>query len=100
MSKRGIDCSGFVYLTYRKKFGIDLPRSTDLQSALGKKVAQNNLQAGDLVFFKTGLFQKHVGIFLENRKFVHVSTRKGVVISSLDERYWSKSYWLAKRVYL
>ena len=100
MSKRGIDCSGFVYLIYRSKFGIDLPRSTDLQSSLGKKVSRSNLQAGDLVFFKTGFFQKHVGIFLENRKFVHVSTRRGVMISSLDEQYWSRHYWMSKRVYL
>ncbi|MDW7773561.1 MAG: NlpC/P60 family protein [Desulfobulbaceae bacterium] len=100
MSIQGIDCSGFVHLTYRSKFGIDLPRSTDLQVKLGKKVVRSSLQAGDLVFFKTGFFQKHVGIFLENQKFMHVSTRNGVMISSLDEHYWSRKYWMAKRVYL
>lgn len=100
MSKRGIDCSGFVYLTYRSKFGIELPRSTTLQSSLGREIARNNLQAGDLVFFKTGLFQKHVGIYLENRRFLHVSTHNGVMISSMDEQYWSGNYWMAKRIYL
>jgi len=100
MSKRGVDCSGFVYLTYRSKFGIDLPRTTDLQSSVGKKIARNNLQAGDLVFFKTGFFRKHVGIFLEERKFMHASASRGVMVSSLDEEYWADSYWMAKRIYL
>ena len=100
MSKRGIDCSGFVYLTYRSKFGVDLPRSTDLQSSLGKRIPRGNLQAGDLVFFKTGMFQRHVGIFLEDRKFLHVSTQRGVMISRLDEQYWDGNYWMAKRIYL
>jgi cell wall-associated NlpC family hydrolase len=100
MSKKGIDCSGFVYITYRSKFGIDLPRTTDQQSILGREVARNRLQPGDLVFFKTGIFQKHVGIFLEKRKFLHVSTSSGVVISNLDEPYWSGKYWRARRIYL
>ena len=99
LSKKGVDCSGYVYLTYRSKFGIDLPRTTDSQSSLGIKISQDNLKAGDLVFFKTGLFKKHVGIFLEDRKFMHASTSKGVIISSLDEEYWSDNYWKAKRIY-
>jgi cell wall-associated NlpC family hydrolase len=100
MSKEGIDCSGFVYHTYLTKFGIELPRSTDLQAKLGKEVAPNSMQAGDLVFFKTGLSMKHVGIYLEDRKFLHASTRKGITISSLDEQYWSRNYWMAKRISL
>jgi cell wall-associated NlpC family hydrolase len=100
MSKRGIDCSGFVYLTYRSKFGIDLPRTADRQSSVGTKIAQGSLQAGDLVFFKTGLFRRHVGIFLEDRQFMHASSSNGVMISSLDEDYWSGSYWKAKRISL
>lgn len=100
MSKEGIDCSGFVYHTYLTKFGIELPRSTDLQAKRGKKVAPNDIQTGDLVFFKTGLSMKHVGIYLEDRKFLHASTRKGIMISSLDEQYWSRNYWMAKRLSL
>ena len=100
MSKRGIDCSGFIYLTYRSQFGIDLPRTTDLQSSVGRKISRNNLQAGDLVFFKTGFFRKHVGIYVEDRKFMHASSSKGVMMSSLDDEYWSGNYWMAKRIYL
>ena len=98
LSKKGVDCSGFVYLTYQSKFGIKLPRTTAQQARAGGEVRQHNLRAGDLVFFKTGMSAKHVGIYLENRKFVHASTSKGVMISSLDDYYWSRKYWKSVRV--
>lgn len=95
LSKQGIDCSGFVYITFRDRFGIALPRNTDEQSTLGRKIDERELRAGDLVFFRTGRNIRHVGIFLEDRKFLHASTLKGVMISSLDDAYWSKEYWRA-----
>lgn len=95
LSKSGIDCSGFVYITFRDRFGIALPRNTDEQSTLGRKIGEGELRAGDLVFFRTGQNIRHVGIFLEDRKFLHASTLKGVMISSLDDVYWSKEYWRA-----
>ncbi len=96
--RKGIDCSGFVYVTFREKFGRIMPRTTKGQSTLGSNIGQKSLQAGDLVFFKTGFFTKHVGIFIENRNFMHASTSKGVMISSLDNVYWSDKYWMAKRL--
>ena len=51
LSKNGIDCSGLVYKTYRTKFGIDLPRSTEYQSKTGQAIKKAQLKAGDLVFF-------------------------------------------------
>ena len=98
LSKKGIDCSGFVYVTYLTKLGIKVPRTTDLQATAGQEISQKNLKAGDLVFFKTKLFSKHVGIYLESRKFLHASTSKGVIISSLDDSYWSQKYWKSVRV--
>jgi len=98
LSKSGVDCSGFVYLTYLSRFGIKLPRSTELQAALGKKVARKNLRVGDLIFFKTGIFQKHVGIYLGKGEFIHASTSIGVTKSRLDNVYWADKYWKAKRV--
>lgn len=95
LSKSGIDCSGFVYLTFRDRFGIALPRSSDAQVQLGRRVGEAELRTGDLVFFRTGRNDRHVGIFLEDRKFLHASTLKGVMISSLDDIYWSKEYWRA-----
>ena len=99
LSKNGIDCSGLVYLTFRDRFGIELPRTTKQQLLSGKTIDdQADLKAGDLVFFKTGIWQRHVGIYLEQKKFLHVSTKKGVSISHLDNPYWRKRYWQAIRV--
>lgn len=98
LSKHGIDCSGFTYVTFRSKLGCTLPRTTRLQAKTGKKVSRYNLHAGDLVFFKTGLFVRHVGIYLGDSKFLHASTSKGVVISSLRETYWKKHFWTARRI--
>lgn len=98
LSKDGIDCSGFVYRTFRQKLGINIPRSTELQIKLGTKVSKNKLRAGDLVFFKTASKVRHVGIYLENNKFLHASTSKGVMISKLDNVYWKQKFWQAKRL--
>ncbi len=95
LSKRGVDCSGFVYLTFRDRFGIALPRSTTEQAVLGYPIGEGELRTGDLVFFRTGRNVRHVGIFLQDRQFLHASTIKGVTISSLDDQYWSKEYWRA-----
>ena len=98
LSKSGVDCSGFVYLTYGARFSIKLPRSTDEQINVGPEISQRDLNPGDLVFFKTGKSIRHVGIYIEERKFIHASTEKGVMISSLDDQYWSKKYWTSVRV--
>ncbi len=98
LSRNGIDCSGFVYVTFRSKLGIVLPRSTELQGELGKSVGKGQLRTGDLVFFKTGIFVRHVGIYLERGRFLHASTTRGVMISELEDDYWKSAYWKAKRI--
>jgi len=98
MSKKGVDCSAFVQLTYKSKFGINLPRTTRIQSTRGVPIPEQKLETGDLVFFKTGVNDQHVGIFLEDRKFLHASSSKGVMISSLDDSYWSRKFWTARRI--
>lgn len=98
LSKQGIDCSGFVYLTFQEIFHIHLPRTTKDQIHSGQIVSRSELRTGDLVFFRTGQRQRHVGIYLEQRNFMHVSTRKGVTISSLDNVYWRNRYWKSVRI--
>ena len=98
LSKKGIDCSGFVYLTFRDKFGLSLPRTTEKQYSSSKKIKKGNLKAGDLVFFKTGFKQKHVGIYLSGNKFLHASTSKGVMISNMGNPYWKKHFLNARRI--
>ena len=100
MSKRGIDCSGLVQTTYREHLGIELPRTTEYQALVGKAIRRSDLRAGDLVFFKTGRKLRHVGIYIEDGKFFHASTSKGVMISRLTDYYWRDKYWHARRVAL
>lgn len=89
-SRSGIDCSGFVQMTYRDLFGINLPRTTTQQFRSGPHVNRADLKPGDLVFFRHG---RHVGIYLENQKFLHASTSSGVMISDIRNTYWTRHYW-------
>jgi len=98
LSKRGIDCSGFVHITFKSKLGVDLPRTTWLQAKLGREISKDELQAGDLVFFRTGKTTRHVGIYLEENKFMHASFSRGVMISKLDTIYWRSKYWKSVRI--
>ncbi|MCE9688147.1 NlpC/P60 family protein [Shewanella sp. AS16] len=97
-SKRGIDCSALVALALKDMLGRQLPRTVAEQRRLGKEVPRNELQSGDLLFFKTGSSSRHVGIYLDKDRFLHASTSKGVTISSLLNPYWAAKYWVAKRL--
>lgn len=97
-TKSGLDCSSLVQQTYRDQFGVAIPRTTKAQVTQGVHVNKSALQPGDLVFFKTGVDQRHVGIYLDNGRFLNASSSKGVVISRLDNPYWSKHYWRSRRI--
>ncbi|PKF50728.1 NlpC/P60 family protein [Enterovibrio nigricans] len=92
-NKKGIDCSAFTQQAYHAIFEHSLPRTTTQQVKNGKKVALTNANYGDLVFFKTGSRRYHVGIYIGEREFMHASTSKGVIISTLDNPYWSARFW-------
>ena len=98
MSKNGIDCSGLVYKTFRTKFGINVPRSTEHQSHTGQSIKKSQLKAGDMVFFKTGFKTRHVGMYIDKGDFLHVSSSKGVMISNMKNPYWNDAYWKSQRV--
>lgn len=98
LGQKGIDCSGLTYVVYRDLFSARLPRTTEEQVEVGHSVKRRALEPGDLVFFKTGIFQRHVGIYVEDGKFLHASRNSGVRLSSLDSDYWGKRYWKARRV--
>lgn len=95
------DCSGFVYAVYTNEFGIKLPRSSRDQSEVGIKIEKEDLAAGDLVFFDTLSrgYVSHVGIYIGNGEFVHASSGQGrVIVSKLDQGYYSTRYVSASRV--
>lgn len=92
-TKDGIDCSAFVQVMYSKLFQISMPRTAKEQYKLTKPVSRAELREGDLIFFKTrGSSVSHVGIYLQNNKFVHAATSGGVMVSDLFEAYWIKHF--------
>ncbi len=52
MSRGGVDCSGFVLMTFRDKFDLQLPRETRMQAKIGTEIDKDELLPGDLVFLK------------------------------------------------
>lgn len=94
----GADCSGFVYSVYRDLFSVSLPRTTGDQVRVGRSVDVGQLRAGDLVFFRPSKRTNHVGIYLSDGRFAHISTSRGLMFSHLDEEYWRRAYWTSRRV--
>jgi len=102
-SRSGIDCSGLLCNSFRI-VDYDLPRTSEAQSKVGKKVKRKKLEPGDLVFFATGRKKRkvtHVGLVTEvkgNRvKFIHSSSSLGVVISDMDVKYYRKRFRMGRR---
>ncbi len=95
----GFDCSGFVQYVFAHALGIDLPDNSISQFRAGIQVARSQLQTGDLVFFHTrGKNVSHVGIYLDNGRFIHSpSTGKRVRVDELSDSYWARRYVGAKR---
>lgn len=94
-TKSGIDCSNFVNTLMGAVFQISLAgNSIQLYSQVQHLKKRKDLQLGDLVFFAINRRKRisHVGIYLENDRFVHASSSAGVVISDLREPYWVRYY--------
>ncbi len=99
MTKKGVDCSGFVIIAYREVFNREFRgrRAEDLFSEM-KALDRDELEYGDLVFFKVrGRRIDHVGIYLGKGDFAHTSSSRGVMISNLSNVYWSKRYFKGAR---
>lgn len=97
MTRKGIDCSALIYNSFGA-FDLSIPRTSYEQSKQGKKIKRKNAAVGDLIFFRTGRRKviNHVGLITENVngeiKFVHASSSKGVMVSSLNQNYYSKAF--------
>ena len=103
ITRKGMDCSGFVSTAF-KSIEIPLSRSSQEMATQGKKIKLSNVQVGDLLFFKTLRKNRisHVGLVVDvdggEVKFIHASSKRGVVISSLSDAYYKKAFRIAKRV--
>lgn len=89
---KGFDCSGLTYYAHHEA-GLSIPRTAAAQHRASKPVSRDRLQAGDMVFFKTGPTAYHVGLMVDSKRFVHASTsRSQVRIDHLDTPYWRARY--------
>jgi len=96
INRKGLDCSGLVYLSFMEGLNIKVPRTADGIYAWAEKIATSELAPGDLVFFvTTGSAVSHVGIYAGKNRFIHSASegpRTGVIYSRLDESYWKRTY--------
>ncbi|MBX9784349.1 MAG: C40 family peptidase [Chitinophagaceae bacterium] len=97
-TKKGVDCSAFVQTLILGVFAVQLPRTAREQHSVSSWIPVSDLHEGDLVFFNTRGGVSHVGVYLHNKKFVHASTSGGVMISDLNDTYWSRKFIGAGRI--
>ena len=96
LDRRGLDCSGLVYLSFRDGLKYTIPRTSEGIYNWAEKIETSELQIGDMVFFVTvGSAVSHLGIYAGGGRFIHAASEgpsTGVIYSRLDEAYWRRTY--------
>ena len=96
---RGFDCSGLVCHIYFEATGVRLPHSTRKHYKSSFEISRGEAVAGDLVFFAIyGGHPDHVGLMLNKKEFIHSSKSRGVIVSSLNEKYYKKRFLSVRRL--
>ncbi len=102
--RKGLDCSGLVYLAYQSQ-NIKIPRVSYAMATQGKAIALKNVIKGDLLFFKTTKSAKrinHVALVTQVQQglisFIHATSSRGVIVSTLSQPYWKKAFVEARRM--
>lgn len=104
-SKKGLDCSGLIYISFLNAGDIPLPRVSRFMAKEGSKIATRKARMGDLLFFKTEGSGRinHVGLVTGVNagkiSFIHSTTHKGVIISQLSQKYWSRAFVQVRRMF-
>ncbi len=103
-TNKGMDCSGLVYVSLKEN-DILFPRTSYQMAMEGQKIDVKDVQKGDLLYFKTSKSGKrinHVGLVVEvdgdDIRFIHATTSRGVLVSSLREGYWKYAFVKAMRI--
>ncbi len=104
ISRKGMDCSGLILTAFLEE-DISLPRTARDMALQGSRLKLKEVGPGDLLFFETNKNTKvinHVGLVVEKKggelMFIHSSTSRGVIISSLNENYWQQNFVMARRI--
>ncbi|CAM1333974.1 C40 family peptidase [Tenacibaculum aestuariivivum] len=103
-TKRGMDCSGLIHTSFKQR-SVQLPRTAREMYGKGYDIPLKSVKRGDLLFFKTSRKKgkvNHVGLVTSQAngdiRFIHSTSSRGVLISSLHTNYWKKAFIKAKRV--
>lgn len=91
-TKKGVDCSAFSQFLFASVYGLGIPRTAREQYNLTNRISRTELKEGDLIFFNTHGGISHVGVYLQNNKFVHAATSGGVMISDIFDEYWVRRF--------
>lgn len=100
-SRKGLDCSGLVYVVFRELNRAKLPRTTRRLKKLGRVVQRSEVRPGDLAFFTLGHrgTVDHVGICVGKGRFAHASSSKGVMYSGLADDYFRGKLVFVRRLF-
>lgn len=101
-SATGMDCSGLIYRAAIEGVNMQLPRTVSALSGSAQRITDSEREPGDLLFFNTTGTISHVGIWLGDGKFIHSASegpKTGVIISSLSEEYWKRTYRFSGRIF-
>ena len=84
------DCSGLIQAAW-KAVGVTLPRTSGQQYAATVRIAYEDLQPGDLVFF--GYHgSHHVGMYIGNDQMIDAANpRRGVTYSDLTQSWYKQN---------
>lgn len=98
-TSKGIDCSAFTKAIYDKVFNTTILRNSRDIFTMVDPLSKDELKEGDLVFFKIKSRRiTHIGIYLGDDRFAHASSTRGVVISNLNEPYYSRYFYKGGRI--
>ena len=103
-TRAGMDCSGLVFTAFKEE-NIEMPRVSRDMAKKGIPISLREATKGDLVFFQTNKNRKvinHVGIVTDidgdDILFIHSTTSRGVIVSSMKERYWQSAFIEIRRI--
>lgn len=104
MTKKGMDCSGLIHTSFKQR-NVSLPRTSREMYTKGYEIPVRKVKRGDLLFFKTVRKRgkvNHVGLVTSVKNgdihFIHSTSSRGVIVTSLFNKYWKKAFIKAKRV--
>ncbi|RYF87231.1 MAG: glycoside hydrolase [Chitinophagaceae bacterium] len=93
-TQNGIDCSAFAKAIYKKVFNTTIARNSRDIFSMVNPLPKADLKEGDLVFFKIKSRSiNHIGLYLGDNRFAHASSSRGVVISNLNDPYYSRYFY-------